>query len=387
MVSSESTVKLVNNIIEGAVNSRATDIHLEPQEDNLRVRYRVDGMLYDLMRIPGDQAAATVSRIKVLAHMDITERRRPQDGHVSVKAGRREISLRASTLPTNLGEKVVLRVIQDTSVVRGLPQLGLSHDEITKIKEMISRPHGMFLVTGPMGSGKTTTLYAALGEVNTPSRNIVTIEDPIEYSLPGVSQVQVDVRVDLNFASGLRAILRQDANILMVGEIRDSETAGVAARAASTGHLLFSSLHTNTAVGAVSTLRHLGVPSFMIANTLICVVAQRLARKVCPNCAESYVPPKSVAAALGLVKNSKQEILRAKGCDDCLHTGYVGRTGIYEILKISEPIAALITDEKSEREILEASLADGQKTLAANAIQKVLDGVTTAEELFRIIVL
>lgn len=385
LVESDSTVRMVSNIIEGAVHARATDIHVESQESGLRVRYRIDGMLYDIMRIPGDLAAATISRMKVLGNMDITERRRPQDGHISVTVDRDRINLRVSTLPTQFGEKVVLRVLDYATVVRGLSQLGMTDQELERFKGLIARPHGMVLVTGPMGSGKTTTLYAALEEVNSPNRNIVTIEDPIEYQLPGVNQVQVDGKVNLSFATGLRAILRQDANVLMVGEIRDQETALVAGRAASTGHLILSTLHTNSAVGAITTLRNLGLPSYVIANTLICVVAQRLLRVVCPECAEKRRISKSEAVLLGLGEGSRRTVLRAVGCEKCYHTGYAGRTGVYEILENTTKIAALIADEKGESDILKAAASQHHNTLIEAAARKVLDRTTTPEEVFRTI--
>ena len=290
LLESDSAVKMVGKIIEGALNTNATDIHVEPQEKGLRIRYRIDGMLYDIMTIPREMGIPTVSRLKVLANMDVTERRRPQDGHIDHELEGKRFDMRAATLPTHLGEKIVLRILDETAVLKGLNHLGLDDKSVASLKELIHLPYGMVLVTGPIGSGKTTTLYTALSEINHQSRNIVTLEDPVEYQLPGINQVQVDAKIDLSFASGLRSILRQDANILMVGEIRDPETAATAVRAANTGHLLFSSMHTNFAVSAITALQHLGVPRFQIATSLQGVVAQRLVRVLCPSCKKKVKP-------------------------------------------------------------------------------------------------
>jgi type IV pilus assembly protein PilB len=381
----EPTVQLVNKIIEGGVNSRATDIHLDPQEDHLRVRYRIDGMMYDIMSVQGYQMDSVVARVKVLSDMNITEKRRPQDGHISFRNNEVRIDLRVSTLPTHMGEKLVLRLLDDTTVLKGMRQLGLEDKDLENVERLIRSPFGMFLATGPIGAGKTTTLYAALSEVNQANRNIITIEDPIEYQLPGINQVQVDPGVDLNFPKGLRGILRQDADILMVGEIRDAETARTAVRAAMTGHLLFSTLHTNYAVNAITTLRHLEVQPFLIAGSVLCVVAQRLVRKVCENCAESFVPPAPVRLELGLAKNSRKQIKRAVGCTECYHTGYTGRTGIYEVLVISEKIKNLILDGASESEIVKVAKHEGMTTLGENGRNKVLAGQTTFDEFMRVI--
>lgn len=381
----ESTVQLVNSIIEGAVNSRATDIHLDPNEDHLRVRYRIDGLLYDILTIDSAVIVPVTARLKVLADMNITERRRPQDGHVSFSSDGKQYDLRMSTLPTHFGEKIVLRVLDDTSVVKGMRQLGFEEKDFEAIEKLIRRPYGMFLVTGPIGSGKTTTLYAALSEVNHANRNIITIEDPIEYQLPGINQVQVDPNINLTFAHGLRGILRQDADILMVGEIRDSETARTAVRAAMTGHLLFSTMHTNYAANAITTLQHLDIRPFLIAGSVICVVAQRLVRKVCESCAESYIPSVTVRMDLGLARNSRKSIKRAVGCSQCFHTGYAGRTGVYEVFQVSERIKELILDGAPEAKLVETAREEGMTTLEENGKSKVLAGETTFEEFVRII--
>lgn len=381
----ESTVHLVNKIIEGAVNARATDIHLDPQDDHLRVRYRIDGMLYDIMTIQDQQMILVTARVKVLSDMNITERRRPQDGHIAYTMGDRKYDLRVSTLPTHLGEKLVLRLLDDTTVLKGMRQLGFEEQDLAIVEQLIRRPYGMVLVTGPIGSGKTTTLYAALSEVNQANRNIITIEDPIEYQLPGINQVQVDSNIDLNFAEGLRGILRQDADILMVGEIRDGETAKTAVRAAMTGHLLFSTLHTNYAVNAVTTLRHLDVQPFLIAGSIICVIAQRLVRKICPHCAETFIPPLPVRLELGLPKNSRKAIKRAVGCAECYHTGYMGRTGVYEVFSMTPRIREMLIGGTSEERLFEVAREEGMTPLAENGKGKVLSGQTTFDELARVI--
>lgn len=385
LVESESTVKMVTKIIEGAVNSRATDIHLEPQEETLRIRYRIDGMLYDFMTIPKDRSIPVISRLKILASMDISERRRPQDGHISLKVEGKEIDLRVATLPTVLGEKIVLRVLVEASVLKGLAQLGFEKNDLEQVRHAVHAPNGMILVTGPIGSGKTTTLYSALNEVNIQSKNIVTIEDPVEYQVPGINQVQVDQKINLTFAEGLRAVLRQDANVLMVGEIRDAETAGVGVRAALTGHLLLSTLHTNSAVGAISTLIHLGIQRFLLSNAINLVIAQRLVRKVCQECKQMRIPGKSLRQQLGLSEKSRKKIPYAKGCKECFHTGYAGRTAVYEVVVVSDNLREMIIEGASENKMVEAAKKDGSTFLLDNGIKKVLDGITTFEELVRTI--
>ena len=381
----ESAVEVINKVIEGAVNSRATDIHLDPQDDHLRVRYRIDGLLYDIMTVPAELMVPATARVKAMAEMDITERRRPQDGHLAYTLSEQRFDLRISTLPTRLGEKLVMRLLDDTTVLKGMRQLGFGEADLHRVEELVKRPYGMFLVTGPIGSGKTTTLYAALSEVNQPKRNIITIEDPIEYQLPGINQVQVDLGIDLSFADGLRGILRQDADILMVGEIRDPETAKTAVRAAMTGHLLFSTLHTNYSVNAITALRHLGIQPFLIAGSVNCVIAQRLLRRVCPHCAESFVPPTGARDELGLPKSSRKQIKRAVGCAECYHTGYMGRTGVYEVLVMDERIKEQVVENGSEAEILATATTAGMTTIAENGKAKVIAGETTLDELLRVI--
>ena len=385
LVDSESTVKMAQKIIEGAVNARATDVHLEPQEKTFRIRYRIDGMLYDFMTLPKERSIPVISRLKILASMDISERRRPQDGHIFIAMEEHDIDIRAATLPTVLGEKVVLRILEKSAVLKGLNQLGFEESDLEKLRWAVHAPNGMVLVTGPIGSGKTTTLYSALNEVNVQTRNIVTVEDPVEYQLPGINQVQVDTKIGLTFANGLRAILRQDANVLMVGEIRDAETAKVAVRASLTGHLLLSTLHTNSALGAVMTLYHLGVESFLLASSVNCVVAQRLVRKVCASCCEMKVPSAALRKQLGLSEKSRKKIPFPKGCKECFHTGYIGRTAVYEVITLSEKLREMIINDASEAELEAASRKEKNKFLWDNGKKKVLDGVTTFEEIIRTI--
>ncbi|HNT34744.1 MAG TPA: GspE/PulE family protein, partial [bacterium] len=359
--------------------------HLEPQEDTLRIRYRIDGMLYDFMTMPKERSVPVISRLKILAGMDISERRRPQDGHISMQADGREIDLRLATLPTVLGEKIVLRVLEETSVLKGLNQLGFESDDLEKVRKAVHAPNGMVLVTGPIGSGKTTTLYSALTEVNVQTRNIVTIEDPVEYQLPGINQVQVDPKINLTFAEGLRAVLRQDANVLMVGEIRDVETAKVAVRAALTGHLLLSTLHTNSALGAISTLYHLGIEPILLSSAVSCVIAQRLVRKVCQQCCQMRLPAAGLRSQLGLPASSKKKIPYAKGCKECFHTGYSGRTAVYEVICVSDNLREMILQGASESAMIEAAKKDKSSFLLENGKKKVLEGITTFEELVRTI--
>ena len=381
------TVKLVTSLIEGAINANATDIHLEPlANEELRVRYRIDGMLHDVMKIPKQTHSMVISRIKVLADMDITERRQAQDGHITMKIGGAEYYMRIGTLPTKLGERLVLRLLDERRVITGIKQLGLELQDLKTVEEFISTPYGMILVTGPVGSGKTTTLYSALNEINILTKSIITIEDPVEYQLPGISQVEVDPKTGLTFAAGLRAILRQDPNTLMVGEIRDPETASVAVRAALTGQQLFSTLHTQDAAGAVTTLSYLGVQPFWIASALIGVIAQRLVRKICPYCKEPYSPDSRLLQVLNLEKEAEYtQFYHGKGCERCFHSGYSGRTGIFEIMKVDEHLRELIVGQVSEAQVKEEAIKRGMNTLRVSGIKKIIRGETTLEETLRVI--
>lgn len=381
-----STINLVNSIIEGAVHAKATDIHFEPQtHEELRVRYRIDGMLHDIMTVPPQLHSTVISRIKVLADMDITDRRQSQDGHITMRIAESEYYMRIGTLPTKLGERLVIRLLDESQVIRGLKQLGLESEDMQQIEEFISTPYGMILVTGPVGSGKTTTLYSALNEINILTKNIITIEDPVEYQLPGISQVEVDPKIGLTFAAGLRSILRQDPNTLMVGEIRDPETASVAVRAALTGQQLFSTLHTQDAPGAITTLAYLGVQPFWVASALIGVIAQRLVRKICPYCKEPYTPNVRRLNVLDLEKENSRQFLHGRGCERCFHTGYSGRVGVFEVMKVDNHLRELITRGTPEAEIKKDAINRGMNTLRISAVKKILRGETTVEETLRVI--
>jgi type IV pilus assembly protein PilB len=376
-----SVVKTVNTIIEGAINAGATDIHLDPQEPEMRVRYRIDGVLHDVMSIPEAMEAAVVSRIKIISELDITETRHPQDGHISLEAGEREFDIRVATLPTFLGERVVLRLLDQTSVLQGIRDLGMEPEDQTTFLRLIDQPYGMILVTGPTGSGKTTSLYAALNQKNVLTDSIVTLEDPVEYQLSGINQVQIDPDIDLTFANVLRASLRQDIDVLLVGEIRDTETARIAVRAAMTGHLVFSTLHTNDAPEAISTLRNMGVPSFLISSALTAIIGQRLVRTICPNCKKAFKPSAALLKSIGLPV-TVTKLYRGTGCDQCYHTGNRGRTGIFEVLEITPEIRKLVVDDDSIDNIAKAAKL---KTMAFRCRQKVKEGAITPEEYLRVI--
>ncbi len=379
--SGSSVIQMVTTIIEGAVNSGATDIHLDPQEPEMRVRYRIDGVLHDIMSIPEELENAVVSRIKIIAELDITDTRHPQDGHISLEVGEREFDVRVATLPTFLGERIVLRLLDQSSILSGIRDLGLESDDEESLTRIIEQPYGMILVTGPTGSGKTTTLYAALNQKNVMTDSIVTIEDPVEYQLSGINQVQIDTDIDVTFANTLRAALRQDIDVLLVGEIRDSETARIAIRAAMTGHLVFSTLHTNDAPEAIATLRNMEVPAYLISSALTAVIGQRLVRTICRECITSFKPAPTLLKSLGLPATTKK-LYRGSGCDACYHTGNHGRTGIFEVLEITEPIRKLIYEEASAEVVMKAAKLT---TMAMRCRQKVTEGIVNPEEFLRVI--
>ncbi len=379
--SGSSVIQMVTTIIEGAVNSGATDVHLDPHEPEMRVRYRIDGVLHDILSIPQEMEAAVISRIKIIAELDITDTRHPQDGHISMEVGEQEFDVRVASLPTYLGERIVLRLLDQTSILSGVRDLGLEPEDEKLFIKVIEKPYGMILVTGPTGSGKTTSLYAALNQKNVMTDSIVTLEDPVEYQLSGINQVQIDNDIDLTFANTLRASLRQDIDVLLVGEIRDSETARIAIRAAMTGHLVFSTLHTNDAPEAISTLRNMDVPAYLISSALTAVVGQRLVRTICDECRTSFKPAGSLLKSLGLPATTKK-LYRGEGCDTCYHTGNRGRTGIFEVLEVTEPIRKLINDEAGTEQIMKAAKL---KTMAMRCRQKVKDGIVTPEEFLRVI--
>ncbi|MFB3880584.1 MAG: GspE/PulE family protein [Armatimonadota bacterium] len=387
MVEDAPVVRLVDSIVQGAVTGSASDIHVEPREHGVRVRYRVDGILYDMMQIPKRLQPAVISRIKIMAGMNIAERRLPQDGRISVKSNGGEYDLRVSTLLTVFGEKVVMRILDKSSVLLQLEDLGFLPEQQQIVEALIMKPYGMVLATGPTGSGKTTALYTALNRVNSEDRNIVTIEDPVEYQLVGINQSQVNVAANITFARGLRAILRQDPDVVMVGEIRDLETAEIAVQAALTGHLVFSSLHTNDAASALPRLLDMGVEPFLIASSIIGVIGQRLVRVVCRNCKVTYKPEPEVLDRLAVPPERRKGALfaRGEGCQACSQRGYKGRTGVYEILRMNDKIKRLVMDGRSALEIREAAVADGMLLMKDCGLAKVLDGTTTPEEVMRVI--
>jgi type IV pilus assembly protein PilB len=386
-MSDESSVsRFVDKILQAGINSRASDIHLEPQYPEMRVRFRIDGILHDIINIPKSVEMPLVSRIKVLADMDISEHRRPQDGHISIKFNEKEYDLRIASTSTVNGEKVVIRILNKTGMLLGLNELGLFDKEQEIIRTLIERPYGIILVTGPTGSGKTTTLYSILSQMDTLSKNIITIEDPVEFKLEGINQSQVNPVANITFATGLRSILRQDPDIIMVGEIRDTETATIAIQAALTGHLVFSTLHTNDAPSAITRLMDMGVEPFLISSALIGVIAQRLVRLICPSCKEEYIPSAEAIKELGLSEgNEKLVFYRGKGCQYCLQTTYRGRSGVFEIMRVSDQIRELILQKQPVIRIKEAAIKDGMVSLKEAALEKVLKGISTPSEIRRVI--
>jgi type IV pilus assembly protein PilB len=380
-------VKLVNALLADAIKKRASDIHIEPYEKSLRVRFRVDGVLQEIMQPPLKLKNAITSRIKVMASLDIAERRMPQDGRIKVKvANGREIDLRVSTLPTLFGEKVVLRILDKGGVQLDLEKLGFTGLSLEHFQEAIAKPYGMILVTGPTGSGKTTTLYAALSQLNTPDTNISTAEDPVEYNLPGINQLQTHEDIGLNFATALRSFLRQDPDVIMVGEIRDFETAEISVKAALTGHLVFSTVHTNDAPSTVNRMLNMGIEPFLIASSVNLIMAQRLVRSVCVKCKEPHELPAQVLIDLGVPAEEAEPITvqRGKGCSDCGDTGYRGRTALYEVMRITDATRELVLAGGSATELKQQAMADGMVSLRQAGIEKIRQGVTTVEEVVRV---
>jgi general secretion pathway protein E len=378
-------VRLVNLLIEGALAADASDIHIEPFEDSLRVRYRIDGLLYDQEAPPRRLGAALTSRIKIMAEMNIAERRLPQDGRIRVTGpGGRRVDIRVSTVPTIHGESIVMRLLDRSSVFLPFDRLGFAPAAARAFEVLIRQPHGIVLVTGPTGSGKTTTLYAALDKINRPDLKIITVEDPVEYQLKGVNQIPVRPKIGLSFASGLRHIVRQDPDVIMVGEIRDLETAEIAIQAALTGHLVFSTLHTNDAPAAVTRLQDMGCEPYLVSSVLNGVLAQRLVRRICQACrAPDHLDPAELLA-LGVTDATGVELFRGKGCDDCRGTGYRGRTGIYELFRITEEVLRLIVRKVPAGEIRRHAVAQGMVTLREDAWAKACAGLTTVEEILRV---
>ena len=375
-------IRLVTKLLIDAYKMKASDIHFEPMEKRYRVRYRVDGALREVDGPPKYLQANFTSRIKIMSHLDITEKRIPQDGRIQLSVGDKDIDLRVSSIPTTHGESVVMRILDKASIQLDIPKLGFYADDLELVNRIISLPDGIFLVTGPTGSGKTTSLYAFLNTINTPSRKIITVEDPVEYQLPGINQVQVDRHVEMTFAAALRSMLRQAPNIIMVGEIRDVETAEIAINAALTGHLVFSTLHTNDAPGAITRLVDMGVKPFLVATALRAVMAQRLLRRICPECKKPYTPSAAEIKMLWLSPEylANHQFYKGTGCKKCGHTGYKGRIGIYEIFQITEDIARLVFANESSGVIREAARRAGMRSLRDDAMRKAEAGISTLEE-------
>ncbi len=384
LASEAPIIKLVNLLITRAVESRASDIHIEPYEDELKVRYRIDGVLHDVESAPKKLQAAIVSRIKIMAKLNIAERRLPQDGRIKLKVNEKEIDLRVSTIPVLHGESVVMRILLKEGILIDLDQLGFSRDTLTKFAQLIKKPNGIILVTGPTGSGKTTTLYAALDKINSPDKKIITVEDPIEYHLKGVNQIQVKPQIGLNFANTLRHIVRQDPDIIMIGEIRDLETAEIAIQSALTGHLVFSTLHTNDAPSAITRLIDMGVENFLLSSTIRGILAQRLVRVICPACKviDNSEVDKEELRVLGIAADT--DLYRGMGCEKCSFTGYYGRTGIFELLVVDEHIRRLILGRADSNELRDAARQQGMKTLLEDGADKVKTGITTLSEVLRV---
>lgn len=377
-------VRLVDYIIANAINERASDIHVEPQENRLNIRYRIDGVLHDIISPAKELQMAIVSRIKIMANLDIAERRLPQDGRFTIRIRHREVDLRVSTLPTIFGEKVVMRLLEKGALSLDLERLGFDEQNLEIFKRHITRPHGIILLTGPTGSGKTTTLYSALSSIKSPEINIVTVEDPVEYQMTGVYQVQANPKIGLTFANGLRHILRQDPDIIMVGEIRDLETAEMSIRSALTGHLVFSTLHTNDAAGTITRLINMGIEPFLVSSSLNLAVAQRLVRKICPECKESYRASRVILSSLNLEKEDGIRFYRGKGCSRCKGTGYYGRTAICEMLEVKQSIRNFVLNGGDSETVKQKAIElNGMTTLRQNGIKKVIEGVTTIEEVMR----
>ena len=379
-------IKLVNLLVSGAIKDRASDIHVEPYSGKLKIRYRIDGILYDILSLPTRIQSPLVSRIKIMARLNIAEKRLPQDGRIELKIADRLVDVRVSVLPTAFGERVVLRLLDKSAHILMLSDLGMHDERIRLLDQLIKSPYGIILVTGPTGSGKTTTLYAALSTINRSEINIITIEDPIEYQMDGVGQIQVNPKIDLTFAAGLRSIVRQDPDVILIGEIRDHETAEIAIQSSLTGHLVFSTLHTNDAASAVTRLIDMGVEPFLVTSSVVAIIAQRLVRLLCPHCKEVYSPDEEELANLGLPLSALEinTFFRKKGCNRCMQTGFRGRTAIFEILVVDDKIKRLVLATSDATQLNDLAIRQGMITLQQDGIQKVLAGITTTEEVLRV---
>ena len=386
LASEAPIIRLVNRLIVKAVELRASDIHYEPFEDKFKVRFRIDGVLHDIESPPKQLQAAIISRVKIMANLDIAERRLPQDGRIKLKISNRDIDFRVSTIPTLFGESLVMRVLDRGMLILDLEKIGFPARLLAEYMTLITQPYGMILVTGPTGSGKTSTLYTSLSKINAPENKIITLEDPVEYYLSGVNQIQVNPKIGMTFASGLRAIVRQDPDIILVGEIRDKETAEIAIQSALTGHLLFSTLHTNDAVGAISRLLDMGVEGFLLSSTLLGVLAQRLVRVICPHCKSPVTPDEKHLNAMGLSDADIKEVqfFAGKGCEECRYTGYMGRTALFEYLPVDSDIRKEISAKSDAGRIKSIALEKGLITLRQNGWEKVKQGMTTLSEILRV---
>jgi len=376
-------IKLINAMLTEAIKINASDIHIEAYESRMRVRFRVDGVLREILQPPKNIAPLVISRIKVMAKLDIAEKRLPQDGRISLRVAGRSVDVRVSTLPSGHGERIVMRLLDKQAGRLNLQHLGMAKADRDQLDDLLKHPHGIILVTGPTGSGKTTTLYAGLTQLNDKSRNILTVEDPIEYYLDGIGQTQVNSKVDMTFARGLRAILRQDPDVVMIGEIRDLETASIAVQASLTGHLVLSTLHTNTAIGAITRLRDMGVEPFLLASSLIGILAQRLVRKLCPTCKEAHTATDTECKWLACEPSQAPTIYTASSCPECNHLGYAGRTGVYELISIDETLQQMVHDGRGEQE-MEKYAHQSSNSLRQDGQRLVLEGITSLEEVLRV---
>lgn len=384
MASEAPIIRLVNRLILNAVEQRASDIHFEPFENEFKVRYRIDGVLHDVESPPSRLQAAIISRVKIMSKLDISERRLPQDGRIKLRISDREIDFRVSTIPTLFGESLVMRILDSETLVMELERLGFPDEILPEYIDLISQPYGMILVTGPTGSGKTSTLYTTLAKINSPENKIITLEDPVEYQLKGVNQIQVNAKIGLTFAGGLRSIVRQDPDIILVGEIRDRETAEIAIQSALTGHLLFSTLHTNDSAGAITRLLDMGVENFLLSSVLLGVLAQRLVRSICPRCRQKVRPDEKLAASMSLESGDHAEFFEGKGCGECRSTGFMGRIGIFEYLAVDDDIRRDIVGRAGAETIRKTAGAKGFTTLRQDGWKKARQGITTISEVLRV---
>ncbi len=384
VVNRPPVIRLVNDILFRALQLRTSDVHIHPFEQKVIVRYRIDGLMYDMLTLDYRVLPVIVSRIKVMAGMDIAERRMPQDGRCSVKIGPREVDLRVSTVPTAYGERSVLRLLDKSTGVYSLDDLGMAEGDLTRIDKLLLRPHGVFFVTGPTGSGKTTTLYSFLRQIDATEKNIITIEDPIEYQLDGISQIQVAEKKGMTFVTALRHVVRQDPDVIMVGEVRDEETARMVIQSSLTGHLVFSTVHTNDAAGTITRIIDLGVEPYLVASSVIAVLAQRLVRRLCPKCRKVVEADSQRMRELGIGFGAFEQVWQAGGCEECFQTGYRGRTGIYELMNVDDDIRQCIYQRSTSGEIKKAALAAGMSTLRMDGLRRVEEGLTSLEEILRV---